>query len=430
MVNWMKSRSLLFPGLMLVAAVLALTACDKKEKKVEEPTKLTDIPSPTVRIDRVWGANVGGGGKKLRLGLGLTTTNDRLFAAGRDGDVAAFDLKTGKELWRIKTKLDLTGGTGATDQLVAVGTAEGLVLALNGIDGAERWRADVHGEILSAPAIGDKVVVVRTVDGKMRALAAVDGAELWSVEQQVPKLSLRGAATPVIAHDLAISGFDNGRVLALSIADGSTVWDAPVSPSHGRTELDRLNDIDSAVKVLEDEVFVAGYQGRAAMLALDTGQVWWTRDVSSYRGVDVDDEQMYVSTSDGDLVAMKRRTGIEVWRNESLKYRHLSAPVVAGDHVVVTDLDGYVHWFDRATGTIAGRAKDAGDRVNTPLVAVDNTVYLIDDAGNIEALRAAAITPRAVKTKKPPPAETPPPATAPAGDAQGPAPPPGSSEGG
>jgi hypothetical protein len=73
----------------------------------------------------------------------------------------------------------------------------------------------------------------------------------------------------VVARDIAISGFDNGRVLAVSIADGATVWDSPVSPSTGRTELERLNDIDAAVKVVGDDVFVVGYQGRAAMLSLD-----------------------------------------------------------------------------------------------------------------------------------------------------------------
>jgi outer membrane protein assembly factor BamB len=425
----MKFRVTLPTGLLIVAAVLGLAACDKKDKKVDEPTELTDIQSPTVRVQRVWGASVGGGGKKLRLGLGLASSGGRLFAAGLEGDVAAFDLKTGKPLWRVKTKLDLTGGTGASDDLVAVGSADGIVLALAASDGTERWRAEVRGEVLSAPAIGDKVVVVRTVDGSLRALAAADGAELWSAEQQVPKLSLRGVATPVIARDMAISGFDNGRVLAVNVGDGATVWDSSVSPSHGRTELDRLNDIDAAVKVLGDDVFVAGFQGRAAMLALDSGQLWWTREVSSYRGVDVDDEQMYVSTSSGELLALKRRSGVEVWRNESLKFRSLSAPAVVGEHVVVADLDGYVHWFDRATGTIAGRDKAAGDRVTNPPLAIDDTLYVINDKGDIAALRAQAITPRAVKTRKPPPAEAPPPETAPAIDS-GPVPPQGSSDGG
>jgi len=309
--------------LLLLATMLALTACKSKDdkKKIDVPAELVDIKNPSVKIQKVWGASVGGGGKKLRLGLGLAATGDRLYAAGRDGEIAAFNLKTGKQLWRTKTKLELTGGTGASAEVVAVGSADGQVLALSAANGTELWRADVKGEVLSAPAVAEKEIVVRTVDGKLRSLAVVDGAELWSTEQQIPRLTLRGVATPVIAREMALSGFDNGRVIAVSMADGTTVWDSPVSPSHGRTELERLNDIDAAVKVAGEDVFVVGFQGRAAMLALENGQIWWTRDLSSYRGVDVDDDQMYVSTSTGELVAMKRRTGTEVWRNDSLKHR-------------------------------------------------------------------------------------------------------------
>ena len=400
--------------LLLLATMLALTACKSKDdkKKIDVPAELVDIKNPSVKIQKVWGASVGGGGKKLRLGLGLAATGDRLYAAGRDGEIAAFNLKTGKQLWRTKTKLELTGGTGASAEVVAVGSADGQVLALSAANGTELWRADVKGEVLSAPAVAEKEIVVRTVDGKLRSLAVVDGAELWSTEQQIPRLTLRGVATPVIAREMALSGFDNGRVIAVSMADGTTVWDSPVSPSHGRTELERLNDIDAAVKVAGEDVFVVGFQGRAAMLALENGQIWWTRDLSSYRGVDVDDDQMYVSTSTGELVAMKRRTGTEVWRNDSLKHRGLSAPAAVGDYVVVADLDGYVHWFDRVTGTIAGRAKSGGDRVtNAPLV-VDGTLYLINDKGEVAAMRGQPIAARAAKAA---------PAPAPAPEAPAPA---------
>src|SRR6186713_2703374 len=116
--------------LVLVAALLALGACDSKEKKLEKPAELTDIKSPTVRIQKLWGASVGGGGKKLRLGLGLASAGNTLFAAGRDGDVAAFDLKSGKQLWRADTKLALAGGTGVGADIVAVGSADGQVVAL------------------------------------------------------------------------------------------------------------------------------------------------------------------------------------------------------------------------------------------------------------------------------------------------------------
>jgi outer membrane protein assembly factor BamB len=209
----------------------------------------------------------------------------------------------------------------------------------------------------------------------------------------------------------------------VSLADGATVWDSPVSPAHGRTELERLNDIDAAVKVIGEDVFVAGFQGRAAMLALDSGQVWWTRDVSSYRGVEVDEEQMYVSTSGGELVALKRRSGVEVWRDTSLKNRSLSAPAVVGDWVVVADLDGYVHWFDKVTGTAAGRAQSGGDRVTNAPLAANGNLYLITDKGDIVAMHGQPVAARAAKAERPvapPPAEAP----APTPDA-GPTPAPG-----
>src|SRR6187399_3094976 len=126
--------------LVLVAALLALGACDSKEKKAEKPAELTDIKSPTVRIQKLWGASVGGGGKKLRLGLGLASDGDHLFAAGRDGDVASFDLKSGKQLWRAETKLVLSGGTGVGSGVVAVGSADGQVVAI----GAGRGRKRGH----------------------------------------------------------------------------------------------------------------------------------------------------------------------------------------------------------------------------------------------------------------------------------------------
>ena len=411
----MKNRSLIWVAALLAPVLLTLGACSSKDKKVEKPAELTDIQNPTVRIQKVWGASVGGGGKKLRLGLGLANVGDRLFAAGRDGDVAAFNIRTGKQVWRVDTKLELAGGTGVGEDSVAVGSADGQVVLLSADNGAEKWRADVKGEVLSAPAIANNQVIVRTVDGKLRALSLADGKEVWSAEQQIPRLTLRGTAAPVVAHDMALSGFDNGRVMAVSLADGSTIWDSPVSPAHGRTELERLNDIDAAVKVSGDDVFVAGFQGRAAMLSLESGQIWWTREVSSYRGVDVDDEQVYVSTSQGSVVALKKRSGVEVWRNDDLKLRSLSAPAVVGDYVVVADLEGYVHWFDRATGAVAARAKSSGDRVTNAPLSVNGIVYVISDKGDISALHGLPIQARAAKAEQPAPAESAPAPAAPGG---------------
>lgn len=387
----MRSLETRFCRVLAVAiALTALAACSKKEKEIDLPAELSDFPA-SLRVERTWNAGVGGGGEVLRLGLGIGVDASHLYAAGHGGDVVAFDLDSGRSLWRTNTRATLAGGTGAGNGLVVVGTSEGAVIALNESDGTERWRVKVNGEVLAAPAVAPRAVIVRTVDGKLHGLAPDTGKELWQYEQTVPRLSLRGTSRPVVAGTAVICGFDNGKVVALNAADGSLLWEATVALSHGRTELERLVDIDSAIQVVGDNVYAVAFQGRVAMLALDTGQVWWAQDTSSYRGLAVDDKKVYVSTADGEVVARDRATGTEVWRQKGLAFRGLSAPIVTDNAVVVADFQGYVHWLDKDSGEFAARAQAGGERVSNPPVAIGNRVYVINDEGRVAAFEATPL---------------------------------------
>jgi outer membrane protein assembly factor BamB len=188
--------------------------------------------------------------------------------------------------------------------------------------------------------------------------------------------------------DVVLCGFDNGKVLAVNGNDGATQWEATVTPPHGRTELERLSDIDSTVWVQGQNVYAVGFQGRVAMLALDTGQIWWAHDMSSYRGLSADGENLFVTQSDGAVVALHDRDGSELWRNEDIKRRGLSAPVETSTAVAVADYQGYVHWLDKKTGYLVARVRVSKSRVSNPPVAVDDTVVVMDDDGKMAAFRA------------------------------------------
>jgi outer membrane protein assembly factor BamB len=371
-----------------LAALLIAAGCSK-DKDVEPPAALLKFPD-TLPVKKLWGDNVGGGKKqlKLRLGLGPSLDNGVVFAASHKGEVLAVAVETGKQIWVKKLKLPLSAGPAAGFGMVVMGSSKGTVIALDAATGKERWRSQVNSELLSSPVISEKVVVLRSVDGRLRGLDSGTGKELWQVEQQVPRLSLRGTAIPVIAKEVAISGFDNGKVMAVSLATGDTVWDTALASPHGRTELDRLVDIDSAVHVVGDNVFAAGFQGRTAMLALDSGQIWWAHDMSSYRGLAVDAENLFVTQSDGAVVAMRQRDGSEIWRNEDLKRRGLSTPVETSTAVALADYQGYLHWLDKSTGYLVARVRVSKFRVTNPPVAVDDTVVVLDDGGKMAAFRA------------------------------------------
>jgi outer membrane protein assembly factor BamB len=384
------------------AALLIAAGCSK-DKDVEPPATLVNFPE-TLPVKRLWDDGVGGGKKqtKLRLGLGPAIDNGVVFAANSKGEMLAVSLETGRDVWVKKLKVPISAGPAAGFGIVVAGTSKGAVIALDGATGRQLWRSQINSELLSSPAISANVIVMRSVDGRLNGFDTHTGKVLWSVEQQVPRLSLRGTATPTVAKEIAISGFDNGKVMAVSLTTGDTIWDTALASPHGRTELDRLVDIDSAVRVVGDNVFAAGFQGRTAMLALDSGQLWWSHDMSSYRGLSVDGDNLYVTESDGTVVAMRQRDGAEVWRNDKLKRRGLSAPVVTSTAIAVADFQGYLHWLDKNTGELVARQRIAKkQRVSNPPAGSGDTVVVLTDAGTLAAYRA---TPRAVSS---PPAASP-----------------------
>lgn len=373
-----------------LCTLLALAACATSKSKTDLPAELTAYPS-TVRVERVWSTRVGNSAPKLKIGLALAMEGNSLFAASYAGDVVAYNRANGRRLWNTPTKIRISGGPGAGEGLVVVGGNHGDIVALDAATGAVKWKSFINSEILAAPYIGSQVVLLRAVDGRLVALRADNGTQLWSVEQAVPRLSLRGTSRPVVAGNLAVSGFDNGRVLALEVGNGLTVLDAIVAPSSGRTELERLNDVDSRVEVRGNDVFAVNFHGKVARIELQTGEIQWSREASSFTGLALDDDSLYLTDATGKVQKLAQRDGVQAWSNEALLNRRLSPPVLLGEHVVVADFEGFVHFLDRGTGELAGRAALLAGPVSAQPLAAEDTLYMLDVTGSLVALRAATV---------------------------------------
>jgi outer membrane protein assembly factor BamB len=269
---------------------------------------------------------------------------------------------------------------------VLIGTSGGTMLALAAGDGAERWRVQLNSELLAAAAVAGDLVVVRTVDGKLYGLNAADGQQRWVTDQQVPRLSLRGTSAPVIAGELGISGFDNGRLMAVSLANGNTAWDVAVGQARGSSELQRLIDIDGPPVIDGDDLFAVAFQGRAVRLTRDTGHEIWSHEISSYRGIAADAFGVYVTTAEGAVVRLDRASGAERWRQEALLRRMLTAPVIQGKNVVVADIQGVIHWLSIEDGSFRARA-NSGSRVSAAPLVSGSLLLVQTDKGVIEAWR-------------------------------------------
>jgi outer membrane protein assembly factor BamB len=368
-----------------LALALVLAACAGRDKdEGEQPAELTEIEQ-TVRITRLWSTKLGGDAENLRLGLAPASDGPNIYAASHDGHVLALDAATGNPRWRTELELPLSAGPGLGENLVVVGSTDGALAALSADDGAVRWQRNLNAEILARPLIAGARVFVRTVDGNVRALDSGSGNDLWNVQREMPRLSLRGNSTPVIAGNRLIVAFDDGKVAALDLQTGDQQWESVVTPQRGRTEIERLADIDADVRLVGNELYVVGYQSRAVRLVADTGQEQWSVDLSSYEAPGVDWVHVYITDEKGEVVALDRASGAAVWRQSALRMRSVTGPTPYGQAVVVGDYEGFLHWLSVEDGRIIGRARADGGAVGNPPLVVADTLYVQTDGGILSA---------------------------------------------
>lgn len=278
---------------------------------------------------------------------------NRVYAMGADGRVSAFHRDNGDLVWTAQHRVHFTGGPGYHQGRLFGGTRNAEVLALDADDGSLVWRKTVSSEVLSPPRVSRDRVVVQTNDGKIFGLRPQDGEIVWVYDRTVPVLSLRGTSVPTLVGDQVIAGFANGRLAALSLLDGSVRWDQTIAVPRGRSELERMVDVDMEPQVVGDAVYTASYQGRVSALTLESGQVLWTRDMSAYLGLAASANHLFIVDSDGALWCLDRDSGATVWRQDRLAGRVTTAPVIMGKHIVVGAAEGSVYWLDREDGHLA-----------------------------------------------------------------------------
>lgn len=377
----------------VLAAISMLTACGTvsgwlTEEVYEAPPEELVEFSPEFQVVTAWSVDAGDGTDDPYSDLAVWIQGEMIVAVDYEGDVSSYDLQTGNNLWQTELEVPVIAGAGGGEGLILIGTQEGEILALNELSGELLWKHQLSSEVLAPPKAAMGVVVVRTADGRMSGLSISDGSVLWGYQRAVPLLSLRGASAPVLAEDKVIAGYANGKLVALSLVDGKVIWEKSVSVPRGRSELDRLVDIDSEPVVIDGRVYVVAYNGQLASFDLATGRKLWSRDMSSHSGLDVTPaDAVYVTDDSSYIWALQDGTGDALWRQTRLLRRKVTAPTIVGDYVVVGDFEGYIHWIAREDGRFVARVEISDHAIRSKPVVRNDVVYITASDGRLTALR-------------------------------------------
>ncbi|MDH5356036.1 MAG: outer membrane protein assembly factor BamB [Gammaproteobacteria bacterium] len=373
-------------ALLLSCLSLALLSCGSTDNS-EPPAALSEIEQPLDLRVR-WSTDTGAGASSASLDMRPLLINDQILSIDIEGEINSINAESGRINWSAETGIKAITGLAGNSHVVIATSADGDLAAYNLLEAGleKRWSIQLNGEIRATPALNQDQLFVRTVSGKLSAVSLADGNVEWTVSRRIPALTLTGNSSPVISNELVIVGFDDGKITAFESKNGQTVWETAVSHPVGRTEIERLVDIDGHFILKDGVIYVSSYQGRLAAIQAVNGNVLWSREFSSYQSMVADDQAIYLSGDMSHIWSIDRRSGSAFWKQEVLHSRKITAPQLVNGNLVVADFEGYVHWFDKTDGSLKGRIQPSNARhISQPLLW-QNNILVFDSAGQLSSL--------------------------------------------
>jgi len=384
MMNRRQFLSLLPVGGLLIAG------CSRNEP-INPPTPLQAI-APKVNLSSLWSQSIGSAGRKDVPGLKVVEHEKLVYAASGNGGVAAVSLE-GQVQWQVQLNQPLVSGPAFSEvsELLYVGSARGEVFCLKAKSGEQVWKVQMETEAL-ALTTGSGRVFVRTADGRLTALDALVGNKLWVLDHDMPSLSVRGMSAPVRLSNAMVLGWEDGSVEAILQENGERAWEARIALPRGRTDIERMVDVQSTILTDGVRLFAAATNGKVTALEAQSGNQLWTSDTSTWVDMALGERSLFVVAEDDTLRSLSRDTGRVLWKQDALKYRRISKAITWGNWVVVADMQGVLHLLNAADGHLIGRVDGAiKDGLVDGIAVTDRRLLLLDVAGNLTFWQAGSV---------------------------------------
>jgi outer membrane protein assembly factor BamB len=364
-------------GVAMTASLLA--ACSSTPKP-PDPTPLVQPAPSVVRAQVAWTASVG----DVRPGVRPAVAAGTLAVAAEDGTVTVLETETGRVQWRASVGEALGAGAWQDGRHVAVVTRGGEVVVLR--EGQELWRRRLSARSLTAPLVAGERVFVYAQDRSVHAFDAETGARLWVQQRPGDPLTLSQQGVLLPVGDTLLVG-QGPRLAALDPLRGTVRWEVPVASPRGTNEVERLADLVGPAGRQSDTVCVRAFQASVGCVDTRRARLLWNKASNGATGLGVDADQAYGVDSTGRITAYRLSDGDAAWTTDGLRFRGLTAPLAAGDSLVVGDQEGYVHFLSRRDGALVGRVATDGSGIAGAPLQVGAQLVVLTRAGRVYAFR-------------------------------------------
>ncbi|MGB0663748.1 MAG: outer membrane protein assembly factor BamB [Pontibacterium sp.] len=378
----MKNLSLRVAALGMAALMSGCSLFGESETSIQPDPVVFEA---THKLQTKWSKTLGQGlGHKYHQ-FSPALVQDYVVALSKSGKVNAYQKADGKLAWEYESAEPLSSGLGASDSALAFVSRSG-VLTLLSSEGEEQWSTQLDSEVISVPQLLGDLLVVQQVNGAVRAFDVQSGESLWRYDASIPNLTFRGTASPRVTLDYTFAALDNGKLVALQNANGNAVFERTLVEPRGRTDLERVVDIDGQPVVDQRVVYLASFGDTVTAIDLTDGTQLWDRKLASFYPVATALSRVFVSGDDGVVTGLDQASGADVWSQTALKHRFLSAPVLWNQFVFLSDTDGNLFALSQLDGGLAAMTQGAAQGQAAALIADDTSLYFLTQGGKLSAL--------------------------------------------
>lgn len=334
-------------------------------------------------VHQVWSVSAGA---TARNDLQLTPAlyNDLIVTTDSRGYIIANKQKSGQQVWKIYTNEKLTTGVAMNQHAIVVATHQARVLAYEPKKHKLLWSHAMDSEILAAPVMKNRRVAVKTVDGQITVFDAQTGVIKWRYSHGTNnEILLHASSSPKISGNHLIAGFNDGNLFAFSLNNGQLLWQSVIAGAKGMSQIDKVVDVTAAPIVDHGTVYAANYQGKIKAIDAYNGQTLWSKDLSTYRPLTLDEKNIYAVDESGQVLAFNRNHGGVVWRQPKFVGKILSAPANDAKAVIVADNSGNLYWLDKRDGHLLTTVRAARSAITNAPIVVKNSVYTLSQRGEL-----------------------------------------------
>ena len=324
----------------------------------------------TVVVEKAWDFD-----NKNRLNAGdispvtvPSVMGENVIIPSRNGVVTVLKLATGQIEERIELGFQSLSQIGVEmdeDSFnFAFVSADGRLMFFNS-NNKVLWSTQLNGIVRMAPKIGELGVIVRQEDNKVLAYDKVGGKLLWSISKRTMPLILhaqsdmrfvgdenKGLAT--IQKDLAVN-LAGGELILLNSKTGSVLWEKRLAFPKGQNEVERIVDLLGAPFLDDQEICTSVYQTKLVCVDKGTGDVEWENPEKILSPGFFKSPLVAAVGLKDEVKLFNREENVEVWRNEELRYRNLSKPIIWDDSVWIIDSFGVLHGLSILDGNTISR---------------------------------------------------------------------------